>query len=154
MEEDAVKCWQWTVVVEMLTQAQVWPLVGGSFPSQAGLLHAPALPSLSWDYPALSIAGLAAVPLGCQLPAAVATARKRGSVASSRRDVSEPASLSSPLQSLVFVPIFPIKAKCNADSSPPLLAAGAAVPPPSVAGLAWVAPLPPPCSKAAGAAER
>lgn len=111
MEKDSLKRWQWAVVVEMPTQAQVWPCAGGSFPSQAGLSHAPALPSLSWDYAALGIAGPVEVPLGCQLPAAAATARKRGSVASSHRDVSEPASLSSPLQPLVFIPIFPIKAK-------------------------------------------
>lgn len=65
-------------------------------PKEAGLLHAPVLSSLFWDCAALGFAGPAEVPLGCQLPAALAMVRKRGSMASSCRDVSQPASLSAP----------------------------------------------------------
>lgn len=78
MGEDSLNCWQWAVVVEMLTQAQLWPHEGWSFSNQSGLLHPPALPGLSWDYPALGITGPAEVPLGYQLPAAAAVARKHG----------------------------------------------------------------------------
>lgn len=28
MGEDSLKCWQWAVVVEMQTQAQLWPHEG------------------------------------------------------------------------------------------------------------------------------
>ena len=75
----------------------------------------------------------AGVPLGPQLPATAAMAG-RGHVDSSYRDLSEPACLPSPFHPLVFIPIFPIKSKCNPDptSPPPLLAAGAAL-----AGRGW-----------------
>lgn len=95
------------VVVEMLTQAQVWPCSGGSFPSQAGLLHVPVQPSISRQYPALGTAGPAEVPLGCQPRLLWPEQGCRG--------VSVPASLYSPLQPLIFIPVFPIKAKCNAS---------------------------------------
>lgn len=150
MQEDSLKCWQWAVLGGDVTEARVWPHVGGSFPSQTGLLHAPALPSLSGDYPALGNAGPGEVALECQLPAAAATTR--GSTASSRGGVREPARLSSPLQRVVFIPVFPIKAECNAA---PRLSLQLRLRSPShSAGLAWVAPLPPRSSGAAGAAGR
>lgn len=95
------------VVVEMLTQGQVWPCSGGSFPSQVGLLHVPVQRSISWQDAALGIAGSAEVPLDCQ-PQLLWP--EQGC-----RDVSVPASFSPPLQPLVFISICPIKAKCNAS---------------------------------------
>lgn len=141
------------VVVEMLIQAQVWPNAGGSFPSQAGLLRAPVLPNLSWDCPALGMAG----------PAEAASSwllwPGRG------KEAAWPAALGlfqSQLPSLLPCStwyLFPFsQKKINAMQTPPLamppLAAGAVVPPPCGTGLAWAAPLPPPCLKAVGAAER
>lgn len=95
------------VVVEMLTQAQVRPCSGGSFPSQVGLLHVPVQRSISWQCAALGIARSTEVPLDCQ-PRLLWPEQGCS-------DVSVPASFSPPLQPLVFISTCPIKAKCNAS---------------------------------------